>query len=505
MIVFLLAILLMSTTAIKTIEFGPHPGPQERFLSSSADIVIYGGARGGGKSFALLIDALRHIEVPGYRHVIYRRTSEEITKPGAMWDESSRIYPLFGGSPRVSKLEWVFPSGAVISFGHCEHVQDLEKHKGRQFAGLGFDELTGFEEVQFWLLMGSNRSVCGVRPFVRATCNPVPNSWVADLIAWWIGEDGLAIPERAGVVRYFVRVNDVLQWADSAEEISEKFGADLVPRSLTFIPAKLFDNPSLMETPEYLASLQSLPEIERRKHLDGNWKAHEGGIIKKERLAWYSVNGASTLIVGGRSFEQSHLRRFATIDTAGGSEEKAGEARGDSKSWTVVAIWDYHGPGNMLFLRHVWRTRAEYTSLEAEIPSVLASWNCRAVNIENATIAVAIASVLKRQGVRVEFIPTKLPGQNTTGKAKYDRAVASGLLVRIENGWLALPDSPTPWVEPYVRELCAWTGLPKETADQIDVSSYAAYYGPRQTKKWDGAVNVEVGGRVNSMSSGARR
>lgn len=511
MIGLLLAIAIMST-AQETVEFSPHPGPQEQFLASSADIVIYGGARGGGKSYALLLDALRHIEVPGYRHVIYRRTSEEITKPGCLWDESTAIYPLFGGVSRYSKYEWKFPSGAVISFGHCEHVNDLEKHKGRQFAGLGFDELTGFEEVQFWLLMGSNRSVCGVRPFVRATCNPVPNSWVFDLISWWIDEDGLAIPSRAGVIRWFVRVDNKICWADSREEIRERYGDELVARSLTFIPAKLHDNPALMKSPEYLAALQSLPEIERRKHLDGNWKEHEGGIIKKDRFRWYEDRTVA-LQVDDIYCDCNHLKRFATIDTAGTSEDRVNEERGDQHSYSVVAIWDFHAKSNMLLLRHVWRAQVEWTMLETQTPEVLKTWNVRNVGIENAHLGTQLGASLRRLGYHVEMLPTKLPNQNSTGKAKYDRAVVSGLLTRIENGWLALPKASMPWVDSYVKELCAWTGLPKETADQIDVSSYASYYCPKQTAQWGGVISPGIGsGRVlgspgspTKFTTGARR
>ena len=95
------------------------------------------------------------------------------------------------------------------------------------------------------------------KPYIRATCNPDADSWVAEFIAWWIDQEtGLPIPERAGVVRYFIRINDALIWGNSLEELREKYGADVLPKSVTFIPAKLTDNPALMAAdPGYLANL----------------------------------------------------------------------------------------------------------------------------------------------------------------------------------------------------------------------------------------------------------
>lgn len=77
----------------------PQPGAQERFLSSHADIAIYGGAAGGGKSFALLLEPLRHIGNNDFGGVIFRRTSPQITNEGALWDEAGKLYPLVGGEP----------------------------------------------------------------------------------------------------------------------------------------------------------------------------------------------------------------------------------------------------------------------------------------------------------------------------------------------------------------------------------------------------------------------
>jgi predicted phage terminase large subunit-like protein len=108
---------------------------------------------------------------------------------------------------------------------------------------------------------------------VRATCNPDADSWLATFLAWWIDEDtGYPIPERAGVLRWFVRVEGVVLWGDTREELLEAHPGQL-PKSVTFIPAKLEDN-QVLETidPGYRANLMALPFVERERLLGGNWK-----------------------------------------------------------------------------------------------------------------------------------------------------------------------------------------------------------------------------------------
>ena len=132
-------------------------------------------------------------------------------------------------------------------------------------------------------MVSRNRSTCGVRPYIRATCNPDADSWVADILAWWIDpETGLPISERAGMLRYYIRVAGKIEWADRPEELMQHLprpqelppGFELPrPISVTFIPAKVFDNPALLRVnPDYLAWLLSLPLLECERLLGGNWK-----------------------------------------------------------------------------------------------------------------------------------------------------------------------------------------------------------------------------------------
>lgn len=156
---------------------------------------------------------------------------------------------------------------------HLEHEKNAKDWQGSEVALFCYDELTHFSANMFWYIASRNRSMSGVRPYIRATCNPDPDSWVAEFIAWWIDQDtGLAIPERSGIIRWFVRIEEVLTWADSKEELLEKFPGSQ-PKSVTFILALLTDNKKLMERdPGYLGNLMALPRVERERLLGGNWK-----------------------------------------------------------------------------------------------------------------------------------------------------------------------------------------------------------------------------------------
>lgn len=132
-----------------------------------------------------------------------------------------------------------------------------------------------------------------MRPYVRATCNPDADSWVANFISWWIDKDtGLPIPERAGVLRWFVRSSDALVWGDRPEELLAQF-PDIPPKSVTFIPARLSDNAALMAAdPGYLANLMALPLVDRERLLGGNWKIRPAAGLYFRR-SWCEVVDAA--------------------------------------------------------------------------------------------------------------------------------------------------------------------------------------------------------------------
>lgn len=268
----------MVSAAPNTIELKPQPGPQTAFLTTEADICLYGGQAGGGKSFALLLDQLRWTSVKGYAGVIFRRTSPELEGSGSIWEEASGIFPAFGATMRSASPKLArFPNGSLIEFRHLQLEKDKLAHQSKQYAVIGFDEITHFTESQFWYILSRNRSTSGVKPYVRGTCNPSAESWVRQFIDWWIDpETGLAIPERSGVIRWMVRdsEDDRVHWADRKEGLPVIRGKQ--PLSVTFINSTLEDNPALLEKdPDYADRLQNLPRKDRERLAGGNWNIRD--------------------------------------------------------------------------------------------------------------------------------------------------------------------------------------------------------------------------------------
>jgi predicted phage terminase large subunit-like protein len=266
------------------LKISPQAGPQTKFLNTPAEIAIYGGAAGGGKSYGLLLTAAPYLNTNKFGAVIFRRDYSQVFAEGALWDEAVKIYSGAAGFElKRGKAEIIYHGNRYarsrISFNHIARDSELSMWQGSQICEIGFDELTHFSESVFFYMLSRNRSTCGVRPFVRATCNPDADSWVAKFIAWWINQEtGYPIPERSGVIRWFLRRNDEINWADKKSELIKHFGLKTreelaEPKSVTFIASTINDNKILLDkNPGYLANLKALTTVERERLLYGNWK-----------------------------------------------------------------------------------------------------------------------------------------------------------------------------------------------------------------------------------------
>ena len=237
----------------KDVIFQPNQGPQSDFLASSEREVFYGGARGGGKSYAMLVDPLRYCDKQHHRALLIRRTMPELRD---LINHSQQLYSKAypGAKWREQEKEWRFPSGARIEFGYAENLTDALRYQGQSYTWIGIDELPQYPTPDIYnFLRSSLRSVDPEIPvYMRATGNPgnVGSLWVKEMFV-----DPCESNKRFDV------------------EIPTPMGVKIISRK--FIPAKLQDNPYLMQTDDYYAMLASLPEVQKKQFLEGDWDAYE--------------------------------------------------------------------------------------------------------------------------------------------------------------------------------------------------------------------------------------
>ena len=159
--------------------------------------------------------------------------------------------------------------------------------------GTFYDEAAHAEESHIWWLISRLRTTrANMTPCIWLSCNPDPDSYLREWVDWWIYPEGhedagLPIPERNGKTRWLLRRGDTKVWANTREELIEQYGKknlpydhvqQIKPLEVQVLLGTIYDNPILIEkNPEYLANLESLPEIEMQRLLKGNWNVREQG------------------------------------------------------------------------------------------------------------------------------------------------------------------------------------------------------------------------------------
>ena len=237
----------LRAVAEENVIFRPNDGPQTDFLAASETDVLYGGAAGGGKSYAMLVDPLRFAHRGAHRALILRRSMPELRE---LIDKSRELYPkAFPGCKykEVEKL-WNFPSGAKIEFGFLERDADVYRYQGQAYSWIGFDEITHQATEFSWNYLASRLRTTDpeIIPYMRCTANP------------------------GGVGAHWVKK----RYIDPSPPYESFKGADGLTRK--FIPARLDDNPYLANDGRYEQMLKALPPTQRRQLLEGDWEVAEG-------------------------------------------------------------------------------------------------------------------------------------------------------------------------------------------------------------------------------------
>ena len=232
-------------------------------------------------TFAGLMHHLKYAHDPLYRGLTLRRTTPMLLKPGAVWDEAKQLYKDIDpdGKIKLKDLKYVCTSGAEIAFSHFERVDDTDNFQGAQISSCVMEELCQFEESQFSYILSRLRTKAKMKPNMRATMNPDPDSWVRKWVDWYLYPPehelhGRPDPAKQGIIRWFIRIDNELVWADSKEKLLEDYPKS-TPLSFRFISASVYDNPYI--EPSYIAFLEGLPKVEREILLYGNWDARPEG------------------------------------------------------------------------------------------------------------------------------------------------------------------------------------------------------------------------------------
>ena len=220
---------------------------QREFFLSRARHTAYGGARGGGKSWAMrrkfILLALRY---PGLNLLLLRRMLPEL-RENHLIPMQRELYgfAVYNSAERVFR----FPNGSRIKLGYCDTMQDVYQYQGQEYAVIGLEEATHFTEEQMRFLTTCNRTTRkDFSPRMYYTCNPgnVGHAWVKRLF------------------------------------IDRLYAENENPNDYLFIPARIYDNKVLLDAdPNYIRQLEALPEELRRAHLDGNWDVHAGQYFRE--------------------------------------------------------------------------------------------------------------------------------------------------------------------------------------------------------------------------------
>ena len=243
--------------------------PQEKqriFMARPEDEALYGGAAGGGKSDALINEALRQVHIPHYKALIIRKTFPQLSE---LIDKTHNYYRRAFPKARYNGTShtWTFPSGAKIIFGSMQHANDRYQYQGQAYDYIAFDELTHFTWDEYNYLFSRNRpNGPGTRVYTRATANPggIGHGWVKE--------------------RFITATKPMTTVWDDVEIVFPDGHTETRRKSRIFVPSTVFDNPALLANdPDYLTRLASMPEAERKALLYGDWDSFSGQVFVEWR------------------------------------------------------------------------------------------------------------------------------------------------------------------------------------------------------------------------------
>lgn len=474
------------------------PSPKQlAFMLLPQDEALYGGAAGGGKSVALLMDAVRYCHLPNWSALIIRKHLTDLVQEGAIldiaheWLDPWKPYGVkfrAGASTTGPPYAFHFPSGAILAFGYWSDLNSYQRYQGARYNYVGVDEITQFAQADTWMyhpfyLMSRMRRAEGsLLPIkFRAATNP--------------GGPGHRLIKE----RYGIHASVITDPRDGQKK--KAFIGKYKERP--FLSAKLVDNLGLDQV-SYLRQLSKLDKITRNQLLHGDWDVAADGRFKAEWFPEYKFQGDYLVFsppsspseldvdgkkIGGDGFyapvertkltvHRNQLTIFTTVDPAASVREGVAgatfyERRPPSSS--VAATWATPtGPGipqGLLFLLHVLCVQVEIPELFQLLKAVARKYRPQYMAVETNGPGIGPYQMLCRLGIPCKPLKTLYD--------KVSNSIAASVLA--EAGRIYLPstthyaESEIPWLGKWKDEVYFWTGHPHEDDDQIDTLSNAAH------------------------------
>jgi predicted phage terminase large subunit-like protein len=257
---------------------------QQMYLDSTADVTLFGGAMGGGKSEIGVIDFLQYTDIPNFKGIITRRTTPQLNTAGGILgkcqDIFAKAYEPKDFTWRAKDGKFVFhKSGAEIYLKHFESESTAMNWNGVEANLFLIDEGSEFTQFMVQKIMSRMRNPrCPeVSPRLKITTNPNCDHFFRKWVEPYLFQDGTPDRSKDGLIRYFTFYEGGFIWGDTKEEVVEKTGANIEEvLSFTFISATVDDNPILKKiNPKYVGWLKGLTGVERKRNLEGNWFVRE--------------------------------------------------------------------------------------------------------------------------------------------------------------------------------------------------------------------------------------
>ncbi len=440
--------------------WGPGSEKQRLVLvENEVDILLTGGSAGSGKSFLSLLKAVKLVQDPAAKIMILRLSYPMLKD---LISASKQIYPQFGGVYKTQARTWVFKNGAEIDFKAMP--RDLYEVQGWERTTYIVDESAEFQLEDILALMGRLRSATYKgKMSLLLTCNPSKTSFLLPFVEFALDQEGVPLPGTENRIRYFVVQNNHVKWADSPEELYEKYGnglklgVEFVPLKFKFIPMHCTDNTALMKAdPGYVGRLLSAPRV---------------NVLRLYHGSWYAAVAGSTMVTENMFEIVDHppinpVAKYRGWDLASGIPNESNNFKCD---WTVGVLMSKDSVGNF-YIEDVVRFQKQIDGVLKGIKDT--AWQ------DGLDIVQIVPTDPGQAGkVAIKFYTNFLAENGITSRTEScnphaNKVTRFGPFASVAaNGGIKIVRGD--WNRDWFDEVCFFTGKKGETDDQADATSTA--------------------------------